>query len=188
MVSDRSAIPAPQPTPRPSALDGVTVRPVEDGDLEFLLRVYAASRDREMALVSHWSQTEKETFLQDQFRLQHSHYQTHYPNARYQIILKNAEAIGRLYVAAMKNEIRLMDIALLPEHRNLGIGGALMERLMGEAIESNRFVSLHVEEENPAKHLYLRQGFVDAGEVSFYTLMHWVPAGITPVFEHRSSD
>jgi predicted GNAT family acetyltransferase len=54
--------------------------------------------------------------------------------------------------------------------------------LKDEAARSNRFVSLHVEEDNPARRLYQRLGFRDAGEVTFYKLMHWVPEGHTPVF------
>ena len=66
-----------------------------------------------------------------------------------------------------------MDIALVPERRGRGIGGALIRDVMTEAGRSGRFVSLHVEPENPARHLYVRLGFVDVEQVGVYLLMHW---------------
>lgn len=126
-----------------------------------------------MALLPHWPRAEKEAFLRQQFQLQDQHYRKHYPSARYDLILMGDRAIGRLYVAKLPGELRLMDIALLPGHRNQGIGGALLGELMEQAGADGRFVSLHVEAENPARRLYQRAGFVDAGQVGFYILMHW---------------
>ncbi len=165
----------------------VALRPSTAHDTEFLFRVYASSREREMSVVIDWDPALKEAFLRDQFRLQHHHYQTHYPNARYDVIEKNGESVGRFYVERMKNEIRIMDIALLAEHRGQGIGRALLEEVLKEATEVRKFVSLHVEDANPAKRLYERMGFLVAGEVSFYKLMHWIPPGLSPRFEHGAA-
>ena len=160
---------------------GVTLRAFEPSDLEFLYRVYASSRAGEMAMVTDWSEEQKETFLRFQFNAQHTHYQQHYPQASYDIISMGSERIGRFYVERMPKEIRVMDIALLPEYRNQGIGRELMQAVLNEAGRiSPKLVSLHVEPENPAKRLYERLGFTVAGEVSFYQLMHWVPPGLTP--------
>lgn len=175
-------------TTRATRVAGVTLRPATADDREFLYRVYAASRADEMAMVVDWSDAQKETFLRQQFHAQDHQYHEHYPDARYDLIVRDGENAGRLYVQPMGHEIRVMDIALLPEHRGQGIGGALMGEVMDEARESGRFVSLHVEEHNPARRLYQRLGFVDAGEVTFYKLMHWVPPGHTPVFADGPAD
>lgn len=163
--------------PQRVAFEGgsVDLRPSTDGDADLLYRVYASSREHEMSLLSDWSQAQKEVFLREQFRLQHHHYHAHYPNAQYDVIEHAGEPIGRLYIARMEDEIRLMDIALLPEHRNHGIGRALMREVLSEAARERKLVSLHVEDQNPAKRLYERMGFVEAGEVSLYKLMHWTP-------------
>lgn len=168
---------------RATTLSGVTLRPCGAADLEFLYRVYAASRAAEMALLADWSAAQVEAFLRFQFQAQHRHYQTHYPSARYEVIVRDGENAGRLYVQPMENEIRVMDIALLPQHRGQGIGGALMREVLDEAARTRRFVSLHVEADNPAKRLYERMGFAVAGEASFYKLMRWIPPGLTPAFE-----
>ena len=68
-----------------------------------------------------------------------------------------------------------MDIALLTGWRGRGLGRELMEDAMQAARDSGRFVSLHVEQDNPARQLYLRLGFADIRDVSFYRLMHWHP-------------
>ena len=164
----------------------VGVRPSNEDDLEFLYRVYASSRESEMSLLVEWSATQKDSFLREQFRLQDRHYKTHYPNARFDVIEIDDQPAGRLYVYRMKNEIRLMDIALLPDYRNRGVGRTLVQDLLDEAARVRKFVSLHVEDENPAKRLYQRMGFVDVREVSFYKLMHWVPKGLTPKVDGRT--
>jgi ribosomal protein S18 acetylase RimI-like enzyme len=90
-------------------------------------------------------------------------------------------------VADLAQEIRLMDIALMPAARNCGIGGNLCCEMMDRATHLDKIVSLHVEEDNPAKHLYERLGFVEAGEVSFYKLMHWCPQGLAHISEALSA-
>ena len=82
-----------------------------------------------------------------------------------------------------EKEIRLMDIALLHDHRSKGIGTALTQSILDEAAVSRRIVSLHVETENPAKRLYERLGFREVGEVTFYKRMHWAPEGLEQTSE-----
>ena len=171
-----------------TARPGVTLRAFSPSDLEFLYQVYASSRLDEMAMILDWSEEQKEAFLRFQFKAQHTHYQQTYPQARYDIILMGSERIGRFYVERMQNEIRVMDIALLPEYRNQGIGRLLMQEVLIEAERTPpKLVSLHVEPENPAKRLYERLGFMVAGEVSFYQLMHWVPPGLTPSYASETA-
>jgi ribosomal protein S18 acetylase RimI-like enzyme len=172
------------PRERATSYPGVTLRPAShsgpDDDTEFLFRVYASSRADEMAVVP-WSEAEKDAFLRSQFELQHHHYHQHYPDARYDLICEGDRAIGRYYVQPMKNEIRIMDIALLPEHRGRGIGTKLVRDVLDEAERSRRLVSLHVEDSNPAVRLYQRLGFAFVDDVGIYRLMHWVPGGFKPI-------
>jgi len=160
-----------------TAYPGVTLRVMQGHDMEFSYRVYASSRAEEMARLVDWSEARKGEFLRFQFTAQHTHYQTHYPAARYDVIVRDGEDIGRLYVARLHGEIRLMDIALLSEHRNQGIGHALVKELLDEAADDGKPVTLHVEERNPAKRLYERLGFDEVGEETFYKRMCWAPPG-----------
>jgi ribosomal protein S18 acetylase RimI-like enzyme len=159
----------------------VTLRACVPADLEFLLRVYAASRWDETALPAEWTDAQKDTFLRFQFHAQDAGYRTRYPRARYDVIVRDGEDIGRLYVDETTHEIRIVDIALLPAHRNQGIGRALVQAVLDEAERGGKVVSLHVELHNPAQALYHRMGFTVAGSDSVYLLMQWIPPGLTQV-------
>ncbi len=159
----------------------VSLRRETEVDLKFLKDLYAASREREMVTLIDWSDGQKRKFLDQQFNAQRCHYLKHYADAEFDIIERSGLPIGRLYVAELAQEVRLMDIALMPEARNCGIGGKICSNIMARATQLGKIVSLHVEEDNPAKRLYERLGFVEAGEVSFYKLMHWCPQGLTHI-------
>ena len=165
----------------------VSLRTETDRDLDFLRELYAASREREMALLMHWSDAQKRDFLDQQFIAQRSHYRKHYPDARFDIIERGGQALGRLYIAELKQEIRLMDISLIPAARNLGIGGKICLGIMARAERIGSIVSLYVEEDNPAKRLYERLGFVEVGAQTFYKLMHWCPQGLAHISRDLSA-
>jgi GNAT superfamily N-acetyltransferase len=73
--------------------------------------------------VVQWSEEQKREFLDMQFRAQASHYREHYPDCEFLVIELEGERAGRLYIDRMEDEIRIVDIALLPAHRGGGIGG-----------------------------------------------------------------
>ncbi len=154
---------------------GVDLRPIGPADREFLYRLYASTRQAEMSLLD-WSDAEKEEFLRMQFEAQHRYYVEQFPAARLDVVLREGEPIGRLYVDRRDDEIRLIDIALLPEHRGGGIGGAMMRELLDEAREAGMPVRIHVERFNPAMRLYQRLGFERLEEQGVYDLMEWRPS------------
>ena len=153
----------------------VTLRSATPEDSPFYLRVYASTRTDEMALVV-WSDEQKEAFLQMQFNAQTEHYHVHYPEAEYQIIQRDGNPIGRLITERSKKQLLIMDIALLPEYRNTGVGTAIIQDLMDEAARSGLPLVLRVEFFNPVIRLYTRLGFVKIREVnSVYHEMVWTP-------------
>jgi ribosomal protein S18 acetylase RimI-like enzyme len=153
----------------------VSLRPVARGDEEFLLRVYSSTRAEELA-VTGWDDATRRAFLAQQFRAQDHHYRTNYEHASLDVILVDGEAAGRLYVARWAEEIRVMDIALLPEYRGRGIGEGLLTDLLGEAARARKAVTIHVERENRAMTLYRRLGFEEVDEHGVYVLMEARPA------------
>jgi len=107
------------------------------------------------------------------------HYLAHYPDARFDLIELDGAPIGRLYVQRTSDEIRVIDIALLPECRGRGLGGALLQGILDEAGATGRPVRLHVERWNPAQRLYRRLAFIECGEGDgIYTPMEWAPAQV----------
>ncbi len=150
----------------------ITYRPITAEDEEFLCRVYASTREEELAQTD-WDNAQKENFLRMQFHAQHTHYQTYYTGAQFQIILWYDEPIGRLYLAYWKNEIRLIDIALLPAHRGQGLGATIIKRIQAEGAEAGLPVCIHVEKFNPALRLYERLGFRAIEDKGVYWFMEW---------------
>lgn len=146
------------------------LRPIHSEDREFLFRVYAGTRAEELALTD-WDDTQKQAFLTQQFEAQHHHYQAHYQGARFDLILLDDQPVGRLYVARWREEIRIMDIALLPDYRNRGIGSGLLRDLLEEAAVTGKRLTIHVERYNPALRLYRRVGFEPVGETGVYLLL-----------------
>lgn len=143
--------------------------------MDFLCRLYASTRADEMALVVDWTDEQKAAFLRMQFEAQHAHYQQHYPDAQFDLLLLDGVPAGRLYVHRREREIRLVDIALMPEHRNGGIGSELLRDLMAEAEASGKPLTIHVEKFNPAMNLYRRLGFQPIEDRGPYDLMEWRP-------------
>lgn len=150
----------------------VNLRAARAEDEEFLLQVYACTRAEEMAMVP-WTNEQKAAFLRFQFEAQRRHYSTHYPAAQHWIILRKDVPIGRMIVNEGDEEILLMDIALLPEHRRQGIGTALIRAVIAEAADQHKDLILHVETFNPAMKLYERLGFVKTSEMGIYHEMIW---------------
>ena len=136
----------------------IVLRPIGDGDLPFLSELYASTRWEELAPVP-WPEADKRSFLHQQHALQHRHYQAHYADAEFLLLERAGVPIGRIYVHRSPGEIRLMDIALLPQHRGQGLGAALIAELVAEADASHLPVTLHVERHNPAQRLYARHRF-----------------------------
>ncbi len=153
---------------------GVALRPVEPDDEEFLYRVYASTRQEELAQ-TNWSESQKETFLRQQFEAQSRYYREYYPEAAFDVILAGSRPAGRLYVARWLEEIRIVDIAILPGYRGKGIGTHLLNALISESEESGKTLSIHVERFNPALHLYERLGFREVEDKGVYLLMERQP-------------
>jgi len=136
----------------------ISLRPVGPEDDDFLLAVYASTRADEMALVP-WSDQQREAFIRSQLSAQLDHYSKKYPAANHDVILSNGRQVGRLYVARLDHEIRIVDITLLPADRNVGIGSYLIERLLDEARRGGKVTRIYVEEFNPSLSLFRRFGF-----------------------------
>jgi ribosomal protein S18 acetylase RimI-like enzyme len=154
--------------------DQIRFRSETPEDEAFLSKLYATTRDVEMALTG-WDAAQQKAFLRMQFQFQTAHYRQHYSDASFQIILRDNAPIGRIYVHYGAREVRLMDIALLPEFRRSGIGGAILENLLREAAQQEKTVTLHVERFYQALRLYERLGFRVVEDLGINLFMEWRP-------------
>jgi len=153
----------------------LTFRRATSDDEPFLITVYGSTRMEELAL-TNWDQSQRDAFLKMQFDAQQAHYHQTYPAGEHLIILLNGAAAGRLYVASIVEEIRIIDITVLPENRNAGIGTPIIKELMAEAASIGKPLRIWVESFNPSLRLFERLGFVKFDESGYSYLMEWRPA------------
>mgnify|MGYP003288662750 CR=1 FL=1 len=153
----------------------VSLRPVTDADQEFLIGVYANSRAAELAQVE-WDESQKDAFIRWQYAMQKQEYEARYPAARYNIILVDGAPAGRIWVGTDDTQIRLLDIAILKEFQNRGVGTLLLRQLMDEATRSNKAVRhmVFMLNEN-AFRFYERLGFKTIEDAGGYMHMEWLP-------------
>ena len=149
----------------------VKLRPVTPEDNDFLYKVYTSTREDITQL--GWDEEQKEKFLRLQFMAQHMQYKAQFGTAEFQIILADATPAGRLYINRSEDEIKIIDIALLPEFRSNGMGSSLLKQILAEAKQKRIPVRIHVQQSNPAFHLYQRLGFQKIDENGIYFLMEW---------------
>lgn len=152
----------------------VVFRPITKDDQPFLYTLYASTREDEIAQTG-WTDFEKENFLRQQFVAQHQFYTEQFSCADFNIIQIDDKPVGRLYIDHREDEIRLIDIALIPDYRNKGIGSGLLSEIITDAAKVKKPVRIHVEKYNPALRLYERLGFLKIGDTGVYYLMEKLP-------------
>jgi len=152
----------------------ITLRPVTEADDKFLLAVYASTRAEELARVP-WAAEQKEAFLRMQFEAQKSHYAAQYPKASHDLICADGTPVGRVYLDRGAGGFHILDITVLPQHRNAGIGSFLLGQLLDEATRAAKPVSIYVENFNPSLRLFQRLGFQVAEENGFQLLLKRLP-------------
>jgi ribosomal protein S18 acetylase RimI-like enzyme len=152
----------------------LALRPITPADRELLYRIYAGTRAEELA-VTGWDDSQKAAFLQMQFDAQHRYYMENYRDARFQVIEWDRAPVGRLYLVRWSDEIRIIDIALMPEYRGRGLGTQLVRNIQADARQAGLPVTIHVERFNPALSLYARLGFHVVEDKGVYLLLKWTP-------------
>ncbi len=152
------------------------LRSITESDMSFLYSLYATTREKEMAATG-WADEQKLFFLNSQFQLQHNYYQSQFEQAEFKIIEMNEQSIGRLYYAWEDNDLRLIDIALVPSFQRHGIGSKLMHELMVLVKNREGNLLLHVDITNPVRAWYMRLGFIplpaQSTVHSYYQQLKW---------------
>jgi ribosomal protein S18 acetylase RimI-like enzyme len=156
------------------------LRPVSSTDDDFLFKVYAGARQEELARVD-WEEPVKESFLQMQFAAQQAHYREYFPAASHAVLLAGGVPAGQMYIDRRETEIRILDLAVLPEARRQGIGSHFLQTLIREAQASGKVLSIHVDETSPALGWFQRWGFARSGGNGLSCLLEWRPAVPDPV-------
>jgi len=153
----------------------ITLRPVTEADDAFIFNCYASTRAQELAQVP-WSPEQKEAFVKMQYTAQKQHYAAEAPQASHDIIYVDAIPVGRIFLDRRQDALHILDITVLPQHRNHGIGSLLLRRLLDETGKLGKPVTIYVESFNPSVRFFERLGFQKDHEKGFHLLMKWQPA------------
>lgn len=161
-------------TPAPLRERGFSLRAARDDDLPWLRELYASTRAEEMALLP-WPDAMKRAFTDQQFLLQHQHYALHYPDTDFMILEHGPVRIGRYYLQRGAKDYLVVDISLLPEKRQTGIGSLLLSETQKNAHAQNAGMRLHVSRTNArARKLYEKLGFVMTESGDTHDTMQWI--------------
>jgi ribosomal protein S18 acetylase RimI-like enzyme len=148
------------------------LRPEREDDRAFRLQLFRDSRP-ELAMLPLPPEV-CEQIVQHQYQAQTVGYRTQFPRARFDIVELDGAAIGRIVVDRPGGAIHIIDQAIVPAWRNLGLGSTIMRWLMQQAAQSGLPVRLHVFSGNdPSRRLYERLGFVPISETPTHVEMEW---------------
>ncbi|QSX37414.1 GNAT family N-acetyltransferase [Shewanella sedimentimangrovi] len=154
--------------------NGLHIRPSRPTDKVFLEKLHHASR-QDLQLIDG-ERDFIESILAMQYRAQTQGYGDKYPNAMYFIIEKHWEPIGKATVDFGHNEVRLVDIAFMPQARGHGFGRAIIQSFQQAAAQSGVPMTLTVLQQNQAAmQLYAALGFTVECYQEPYYLMSWYP-------------
>jgi ribosomal protein S18 acetylase RimI-like enzyme len=156
----------------------VRLRPAETTDAELCYRIFASTREQELAMAG-LPPAQVESLLRMQFGAQDQQYRATHPQAEDSVIVIDGRPVGQLRIARDGTAFHLLDIALLPDHRGRGTGTALILRLQEEAAAAGVPLRLHVARTNPATSLYARLGFEPHGGDALYQAMTWTAVTLT---------
>lgn len=148
------------------------IRAESPQDQEFLALLYRSTRD-DLALLPEAMLT---GLLAIQFQAQHAGYRQQYPDADFSIIELDSKPSGCIAVHRSAKEIRLINLALLPEVRSFGHGRSLIQALQKEASATGKLLTLSVAAQNAgAQRLYFALGFNIVNDNGAYREMAWPP-------------
>jgi GNAT superfamily N-acetyltransferase len=161
------------PTKDPIAETIYYLRPAESADQGLLLRLYAEGRTAELMLAG-LDATQREVFVEMQFRARQMSYAENYATASDQIICaKDGTPAGRVLMDHTASGMRLVDIAVLNTLQRRGLGTQVICALQQECRTHKWDLKLQVVKGSAAERLYRRLGFEVEGEDSLRWKMIW---------------
>src|SRR2546429_4929941 len=154
----------------------ISFRAVTQADEEFLLKLYKSSRGDDLRGLG-WSEERISEFLEMQHEA-HRNLQSDHEQLSDQLVLLDGKRIGRLSIEARADEIRCLDLAVLPAYRSQGVGTLLIHRLQAQAALAGCPLHLQVIRFNRAVNLFERLGFRRTSETGTHFQMEWLPANV----------
>ena len=145
----------------------IALRSIDDNDESLLFRVFCSVREDRFAALG-LPAPQLEQLLSGQFKTQQSQYRSEFPAANFDLVVLDGKPIGNLYALHGPDAFFLIDVALLPQNRNSGIGAYLVRQLIAEARQASQPLRAQVLKGNPAWRLWQRLGFREVSDDGVY--------------------
>ncbi|HEY8945620.1 MAG TPA: GNAT family N-acetyltransferase [Polyangiaceae bacterium] len=143
----------------------IQVRQARVSDYRFLKELHhAAYRDIVTLQFGNWNESEQDIWFEKSLN-----------EAEYRIVELNGMPVGAFGVRDHVDHIALVEMQVLPQHQNMGIGSELLALELKRAVELELPVRLQVLRQNRARRFYTRSGFTLDGETDTHCLMIWRP-------------
>lgn len=154
--------------------DGLNIRPARESDRPFIESLYHSTRDDLRMLDAEPDFIE--ALIEQQQEAQQQGYGEQFPNAFYLILEKQSDPIGRVVLDFAENEIRIIDIVLIPAARSMGYGSSILYALKHAAETVCTPLVLSVYKTNhAARKLYEQHGFAVEQGNPMVDQMVWYP-------------
>jgi ribosomal protein S18 acetylase RimI-like enzyme len=122
-------------------------RRAEKADIDFLLELRKTTMTEHLKVAGyHFSEQDHLDRINEFFSDSH-------------IITNHKENVGLIKLGLLQDRLHIRQFQVLPAFHGLGIGSYVVEVVKKKAIEHQLPITLFVLLDNPAKSLYLRQGF-----------------------------
>ena len=145
----------------------ITTRAATEDDDVFLFGLFRAVRLPEFAHAP-LAPAQLDLLMSIQYAGQKQSYGAEYPGGD-EVVLLDGQAIGRIWLYRGAAEHHLVDIALMPEYRNRGIGSALVKDAIAGARAAGSRLRCSVAATNPGSlRFHQRLGFHVAGRDDLY--------------------
>jgi ribosomal protein S18 acetylase RimI-like enzyme len=132
-----------------------------DNDYEFLYQLNKTTMKKRVEKIWGWEEGVQQKLFRDKSSTE-----------KYKIIVQNNIDIGAISVSKDNNEVFIMNIQILPEYQNRGIGAEVINQIIVDSKSKNLDrVWLQVFKINPAKKLYDKLGFSTIKETETHYVM-----------------
>jgi ribosomal protein S18 acetylase RimI-like enzyme len=154
--------------------DNLSLRPARDEDGGFLESLYRSTRDD--LRMTDLEADAVEHLIGMQYQAQTQGYGEQFPDAWHFVIERLGDRIGRVVLDFGPNEVRVVDIAFVPQARGRGFGTHILKALQMAATQVRAPLTLSVNPLNlSAKRLYLQLGFRVQETAPTVELLVWYP-------------
>jgi ribosomal protein S18 acetylase RimI-like enzyme len=156
-------------------LERISLKPASPEDSEFLLLLKASTLP-ELGMLG-LDTDQFRTIVRIQIAAQEQEYWRSYPGSTHMIVETSGTRAGRIWVNRGENEIRILDISILPEFRRTRIGTLLYESLIAEAEAARKKLRCSVSRFNwTSLQFHERLGFAVVSSGDMDLEMEWASA------------